>query len=140
VRLLLFLFLLSSGAPAIAKTIDDSAMARASVKITSRRCDGGAEYRGSGLVFESARRYFVLTSDHVVLHQDEGYCHRLFSPGLGARRLHLRGADWGSGLALLELAEGPPPPKPLTRAELAPAAPVAGEKVAVLGFPFDADT
>lgn len=74
------------------------------VKVSSGLCgsDSGL-FHGSGLAFSILDRNFILTSEHVVLHGNDPYCHSVWSETLGTLPARLVIAEYGNGLALLEL-------------------------------------
>lgn len=83
------------------------------VKTESRLCAGsGPVFKGSGTLLRSGERTLVLTSEHVVLQSSVGVCHSIESPALTRQSARLVAADWGSGLALLELDAAPEFPIP----------------------------
>lgn len=79
------------------------------VKIRSMRCNStlahtaASDLQGSGVLLQIDGRAMVLTSEHVVLHSTDQACHSVRMPDGKTRPAELRQADWGYGLALLEI-------------------------------------
>ena len=74
------------------------------VKVFSGRC--GSEkvgFRGSGFVFRDGEQNYVLTSEHVVVHNNKDFCHLIWNETFGEIKAELVAADWGYGLGLLKL-------------------------------------
>jgi hypothetical protein len=74
------------------------------LKIHSSLCGSMASnntLRGSGVLIRDAGKHYVLTSEHVIFHQNDGFCHFAENKEIGKIRLNLIVADWGTGLALL---------------------------------------
>jgi hypothetical protein len=117
--------------PLLASAVHESRV----VKIVSARCGDTREFRGSGLLFQDSGRAYVLTSDHVVLHSNDGYCH-----SAGSEEAEYLTSEWGLGLALLKLPKGKPDSSWLTLADLAGQPVAKGEKLVVTGFPFGSFT
>ncbi|OFZ84890.1 MAG: hypothetical protein A2603_11845 [Bdellovibrionales bacterium RIFOXYD1_FULL_55_31] len=96
---LAFGVLVSGIAPALAWDLET-----ATVKIDSRRCASPYAGRtGSGLAFRSGRDLYVLTSEHVVFHTNDRYCHSVANSRFGTLRTTFIQAEWGNGLALLKV-------------------------------------
>jgi len=80
----------------------------ATVKVQSGYCSGGETLPGSGILFTHKNRVLVLTSEHVVLHgDDQNICHTIFNEEIGNLPTTLLSANWGNGLALLEVSNLP---------------------------------
>lgn len=88
--------------PAWALTLPSQAV----VKIRSSDPVTEAAREGSGLIFRCGQQLFVLTSDHVVFH-DNQHEHRLSNASWGLLSARFRFADWGRGIALLEVLTPP---------------------------------
>ena len=74
------------------------------VKVYSGLCSGSeVKFAGSGLLLERAGKIYVITSEHVLIHGNEPYCHHVYNKTFGSMSAKLISADWGEGLALLEL-------------------------------------
>jgi hypothetical protein len=124
--------LAASDAPA-----DVSAYPSWVVKITSSSCDQRRVFRGSGLLLRHGGKGYVLTSDHVILHGNTGYCHGVWSPLFSRQhRARYLVADWGSGLGLLELESDAPVGQDWPEiSDLARSLPAAWQSAAVTGYP-----
>lgn len=76
------------------------------VKINSQSCSGmGKKFNGSGMIVDISGSAFVVTSEHVVIQQNQGICHSAQNDILGKKRLKLVKADWEKGLALLKVED-----------------------------------
>lgn len=108
------------------------------VKVSSRYCGiGELVFAGTGILFEESGHHYVLTSEHVLLHGNAGICHSVRNGAIGTRRAELKIADWGMGLALLEIP-GTLPFRPRGLAEGLPERGIrAGEAVMMAGFPWE---
>lgn len=97
--------------------------------------DGSATLRGSGLAFESKGRSYVLTSDHVVLHDNDRRRHVIhFDRGVAIECEYLV-SDFGRGLALLQVI-GPYDAAMTEELTLISAStPTTSTRVAVMGYP-----
>ncbi len=74
------------------------------VKVVSERCGDAASRReGSGTLLALKGRILVVTSEHVVYHRNQGYCHFVEGEDFGIRPANLLVADAGLGVALLSL-------------------------------------
>ena len=82
---------------------------------------------------------YVLTSDHVVLHDDDGFCHSVWNPTLGKQKAHYLASDWGIGLALLAVPDVKPGPGWADVRNLLAQLTKKADSVIVTGFPYDAD-
>lgn len=106
------------------------------VKTRSSRCEGGTTFQGSGTLFWHESKAYVLTSDHVVLHSNQGFCHWIFIPKLGKEiKATFLVSEWGNGLALLSVGELTDSSIGLAFNELAPQTLKAGRRVSSFGFP-----
>lgn len=111
------------------------------VKIASYECQtDNPPFIGTGLLFQNAAQTYVLTSDHVVLHANDDYCHEIRNDAFGAQKAHFIAADWGNGLSLLEVPEIPPLVEFPSLLELKGTESEAMDRVQVPGFPADSDT
>jgi hypothetical protein len=59
---------------------------------------------GSGMLLKEKGRVFVLTSDHVIYRGAAPYRHRVWNETWGYLEAEYRFADWGRGIALLEIS------------------------------------
>lgn len=110
------------------------------VKLASNECDSEKPpFLGSALLFERAGKTYALTSDHVVLHGREGYCHSVSNSAIGSAPAKFLAADWGNGLALLEVPELPPAPELPSLTDLQGGEGQAMDRVQVMGFPADSE-
>lgn len=73
------------------------------VKVLSRQSATPTFLQGSGLGFVHCGEAFVLTSDHVVLHENQGIVHRVFDAKSGWLDAEYIVSDFGHGLALLRI-------------------------------------
>ncbi|MBK7889321.1 MAG: trypsin-like peptidase domain-containing protein [Bdellovibrionales bacterium] len=73
------------------------------VKVVSRQSATPTFLQGSGLGFVHGGEAFVLTSDHVVLHENKGIVHRVFDAKSGWLDAEYVVSDFGHGLALLKI-------------------------------------
>src|SRR5262249_8078729 len=106
------------------------------VKIHSGRCGDSNEFRGSGLLFREGGRAYVLTSGHVVLHSNQGYCHKVVHSTLGEIEAEYATSEWGNGLALMVLPKAKPESDWMSLSDLVGTSVQKGEGVVVTGFPF----
>ena len=105
------------------------------VKTSSGLCgDSDHLFHGSGLAFTDSGKSFVLTSEHVLLHGNDRYCHWVWNARLGKISARLRAVEYGNGLALLEL-EKPIDALP-SLSGLSPRDGLEGESIDVIGFAF----
>lgn len=109
------------------------------VKVVSSKCQPKKTFLGSGFLFRRGTEYFVLTSDHVVLHDNPEYCHRVRWSQGAEKKVEFVSAEWGNGLALLHLKEDPGLEGVATFEEISASAAAPGMKTTVTGFPYDAD-
>lgn len=108
------------------------------VKVQSERCASPiGTFNGSGLLFKRGGKGYVLTSEHVVLHDTTGICHRILVAGRRVPMKLLR-VDFAVGLAVLETSEdfGTAP----DYSDLTWKNGEAGEQVVTLGFPAQVPT
>ncbi len=135
---LTLLLLLSAQAFAL----DSSLIKKSVVKIVSTLQGVSAEFHGSGLLFEKGGKRYVLTSDHVVGHVNGGMAsgsHSATSSETGETLdLSFLGAEWGNGLALMEVLNDKHPENAVPYAELlkVPSAKV-GDRVSFYGYPYE---
>lgn len=107
----------------------------ATVKIISAARDGSLELRGSGLAFAHSGHAYVLTSDHVVLHDNFNRKHVVQFENGATATCDFVVSDFGRGLALLEIT-GPFDPAVVTElTSIVGAAPAAADRVIVMGYP-----
>ena len=128
------LFALLVAFPAGAAELSDLA-----VKTLSRGQREARTFKGSGLLFRRDGKTYVVTSDHVMLHGDEGYSHRITSPTYGEHKVKLLVAEWAMGLALLEVAALSPSPDFPELGQLWSALPDKGDSVTLVGYPLNSD-
>ncbi len=104
---------------------------RAAVKVTSAPCSTQSpKYEGSGLLFTQNGELFVLTSEHVIIHDKSPLiCHQADNA-----KLSLLTADVAAGLALLKL-EAPTAEMRSRAAVLKFDDSFSPKKLAALGFP-----
>lgn len=108
----------------------------ATVKVTSSPClTGSPRFEGSGLLFQEQGRVFVVTSEHVLIHDSSSrICHMISSARGDSQRAQLIRADYFNGLALLELASSDSNsavPLEILRSPV----PAIGESLTALGYP-----
>lgn len=103
------------------------------IKVSSGPCGFPSVMEGSGMVFSNAGKTYVLTSEHVLFHSNEKYCHEVKANGekLSLRLAH---AEWGNGLALLETSRSIDAPKWETLRKSISAIP--GERTQAIGYPY----
>ena len=110
------------------------------VKIQSSRCDEEVVYKGSGLLFQNTGKTYVLTSDHVLLHGKKGFCQTIWNSELDEQKAVFLVADWGKGLALLEVPGLTPKSSWPSLTQLTEVVPLQnGDPVEVTGFPFGSE-
>ena len=110
------------------------------VKVESGLCShADKNFHGSGTLFKKDGSYFVITSEHVILHDNGKYCHQISNSSLGTLPAELVAADWGTGLALLRVSS------PLSLAKISATIPTIealnqsaqdSDNVIVSGFPY----
>ena len=105
------------------------------VKVYSDLCGGETPLEGSGILFSSENAAYVLTSEHVVLHGQSGFCHRIEHMQLGTFTVKLKVADWGRGTAILSVVGFPSPELLPSIDELAQSSAQQGRRVTTIGFP-----
>lgn len=112
------------------------------VKIESGLCQDPNPFHGSGLLIGQNGKAFVITSDHVVVHNyQDPTCHQITNELFGKHRASFDVAEWGNGLALLEVPDLKPDATWPTIADLKPLEQVSpGEGATVAGFPADSDS
>ena len=109
------------------------------VKVTSGLCSASKmKFKGSGFLFNDAGKSYVLTSEHVVLHGNAKYCHKVWNSSVGTYEASLRLAEYGNGLALLELTQVVADAQELNA--LTPSGISEGATLRVAGFPHGGDT
>jgi Trypsin-like peptidase domain len=70
-----------------------------------------SDYRGTGILLRQGGSDYVLTSEHVIMWGQTGYCHSAFDQTGKKLTLSLVASDWAEGLALLKVeSNGPPSP------------------------------
>ncbi len=114
------------------------------VKVFSRLEKSGAvNFKGSGTLFRNAGKIYVLTSEHVLLHGNEGLIHEVWKLGLENHEATLVSVDYGYGLALLELKGSESQVRSYEALKLpelvdfSDQRPTAKEEVSIAGFPYD---
>lgn len=114
-------------------------MENALVKMTSS--SKAHTFNGSGLGFRVGNRAFIVTSDHVVLHENTRVENRILS-GEHALSATLVASDFGRGLALLEISSDPMPDDISWPGleSLRAASPAIGDPVTMIGFPAMSDS
>jgi hypothetical protein len=107
------------------------------VKIASLPCDEETKtFQGSGFLFGYEGASYVLTSEHVIYHSGQGFCHFVSHARLAKREeAELVRADWGAGLALLKLPKAKASDLPRFET-LAKAGFAERERVTAAGFPL----
>lgn len=106
------------------------------VKVGSGLCTGNRNVlRGSGLGFNFKSKSYVLTSEHVVLHGNGDFCHQVRNSDIGVANAILKIAEYGNGLALLELTKFVASWNSWD--DLQPLQAVTGMEIQVLGFPYE---
>lgn len=74
------------------------------VKVYSGLCESASlKLEGSGMGFSFKDQNYILTSEHVVVHSNEKYCHKVYLPHSGELNADLVAVDWGRGTAILKL-------------------------------------
>jgi len=113
----------------------------ATVKVISSPClTGSPRFEGSGLLFHEQGRYFVVTSEHVLIQDSSArICHMISNEKIEAgehARVQLIRADYFHGLALLELSSSAPISKfAIPMEALQSPAAVQGTSLTALGYP-----
>lgn len=111
------------------------------VKVQSGDCKDPNPYHGSGLLLSYQGKAFVLTSDHVVLHNYQSQtCHQIFNEQLGIHKASYDTAEWGNGLALMEVRDLLPTSDWPTLESLKPLEAKIKEQATVMGFPADSES
>lgn len=109
------------------------------VKVISRPCKSSLHtFKGSGLLFEHAGQTYVVTSEHVLYHDNEKHCHAVMNDRLENTKAFLLRADWGIGLALLRLEDTPSFSVPQL-SDLKGTLLRSGDPAVTLGYPFESD-
>ncbi len=136
IRFAIFAIALVLAAPTGAQ---QPALKNAVVKVVSSVTSDSVVLRGSGLAFQHGGKGYVLTSDHVVLHDDDGKEHVVYGDKIPATPCDFVISDYGRGLALLK-AVSPARLEDWPRWEdLLWRAPQPGDRVAMMGFPAMAE-
>lgn len=133
------LFLLASS---FAWGIDPETIRASIFKVSSKLPGLSQELRGSGILFTKDSKFYVLTSDHVVGHSNEMMITHSAVNSLTGQNLNLifKGAEWGLGLALLEVYKPAATLKaPRYEDLLAPSNVKSGETAAFFGYPFESN-
>lgn len=58
---------------------------------------------GSGVVLNINSASYIVTSEHVIYHQKDVYCHEALNEVYGTLKTELLAVDWGTGLAVLKV-------------------------------------
>lgn len=127
--------------PAVSAAAAGTSLQAATVKVFSGTFDESVVFRGSGLGFRHGGRSYVVTSDHVILHDvDERgrNRHRVLTSSGAELECEFIMADYGRGLGLLrvnaadEAALTAPWPE---FAEIKPVEVARAARVAMMGYP-----
>lgn len=130
--------------PSLLLSADLDTLRSSIFKIKSKGPSIARELIGSGVLFKKDGSYFILTSDHVVVHSNEyGNLHTAYNSHTGEEySLKYLASEWGLGLCLLELKVTHLliPKKSLTYEELIkPASLSVGDTTSFFGYPFDSE-
>lgn len=112
------------------------------VKIISTLQSTSKELKGSGLLINRDGKRYVITSDHVAGHVNEGFAsHKAHVAATGEDlKLKFLGAEWGMGLALLEVLADKNPNAAIPFHELAGESGLkAGDRANLFGYPFESN-
>src|SRR5687768_266636 len=84
---------------------DPSLIRKSVIKVVSKISGTSSELRGSGLLFSRDGKRYVLTSDHVVAHSNGMFGEHSGASSVTDEHLKLKflAAEWGNGLALMEV-------------------------------------
>lgn len=129
------ILVVTSTARVACATID---LSSAVVKIQSQSADRSQTLQGSGLLVRFGQAVYVLTSDHVILHDNDGSFHQVSNSDLSAQKCDYLFSDYGKGLALLRLVNPPANTPAVALADLTDATARGGDSI-LIGAPSGSD-
>lgn len=77
----------------------------ATVKVISDYTKYSYRMMGSGFLFNYKKETYVLTSEHVIYHENLGMTHQIYHSDHGSIEAQYLVSDWGNGIALLKLSK-----------------------------------